>query len=144
MSTSTTVVQDAVESLNKQNAEIAQAEAVRLINSIREKQERIVLCGERVVEFRKELDKVVKNVVDETTVYGGSLPGNANKETVAKVIEKANKDRQAVVENQANRLTASITSEQDQVAMLEKAIAELREKLGKVSVPTVTVQQITG
>lgn len=139
-----TVVADAVARLNQQNAEAVQAEAIRLINSIQCKQASKQACNERIVELREELGKVAKNVVDETTVFGGSLPANANKETITKVIEKANKDRQYTVETAANRLTSAITSEQDAIVMLDKAIAELREKLAKLSVPEVSVTQVVG
>jgi len=48
------------------------------------------------------------------------------------------------VESTANKLRDAIVSEQDQIVMLEKAIADLQVKLLAVKVPTVTVQQITG
>jgi len=138
------VVQDAVESLNKQNQEVATAEAVRYVNSIKEKRGLIDNCNQRIAELQVDINKLAKDVITETTIFGGTIPANANRETLAKVIEEGNKRRQGVVESTANKLRDAIVSEQDQIVMLEKAIADLQVKLLAVKVPTVTVQQITG
>lgn len=139
-----TVVADAVERLNQQNSEAAQQEAVRLMNCINDKQDKKQACEGRISELRQELGKVASTVIDETSVFGGSLPANANRDTILKVLEKANKDRQYSVETASDRLQKAIVSEQDAIVMLDKAVAELREKIVKIEVPTVSVTQIMG
>ncbi len=140
----TTVVQDAVEALNKQNQEVATAEAVRYANSIRDKRSQIDNCNKRIADLQVDINKVAKDVITENTIFGGTIPANANRETLAKVVEEGNKRRQGVVESTANKLRDAIVSEQDQIVMLEKAIKDLQEKLLAIKVPTVTVQQIAG
>lgn len=139
-----TVVADAVERLNQQNTEAAQQEAVRLITSIQNKQDCKKACEGRIVELRKGLEKVAAAVIDEASVFGGSLPANANRDTIVKVLEKANRDRQYSVETAADRLQKAIVSEQDAIVMLDKAIDELRQKIVKIEVPQVSVTQIVG
>lgn len=138
------VVTDAVVKFNEQRTEQVQAEAVRLINCIANEQSKIAEREKVIASLREEAAKLARNVITETTVLGSPLPENANRETIAKVIEKANKDKQYPIEQAASRLTASIVSEQDAIAMLDKKIADLRGQLLKLTVPTVSVEQIVG
>lgn len=142
--TNNQVVSDAVAALNQQNAEALQNEAVRLINAIGREQDKVKEANDRMAVLRADLIKIASTVISETSVLGGSLPSNANRETIAAVIEKANKQRQYEIETSSGRLTAAITAEQDAVVMLEKRIADLRDQLLKLSVQPVTVAQIVG
>lgn len=144
MNTPTPVITDAVAKLNEQRTEEVQREAVRLIQCISNEQAKIVAGNKRIYDLQVEANKLAKDVVNETTILGVPLPENANRETIAKVIEKANKDRQYSIEQNASRLTNAIVSEQDAIALIEKRIAELRTALLKLTVPTVSVEQIVG
>ncbi len=140
----TPVVAEAVAKLNEQRTEQVQIEAVRLINCISNEQNKIAECEKRISDLRVEANKLAKTVVDETSVLGSPLPANANRETIAKVIEKANRDKQGGIEIAANRLTNAIVYDQEAIVAIEKRIKELREALLKLTVPTVSVEQIVG
>ncbi len=144
MNTPNQVVTDAVAKLNEQRTEQVQTEAVRLITCIANEQDKISAGAKRIGDLRVEADKLVRNVVTETSVLGVPLPENANRETIAKVIEKANKDKQYSVEQSATRLTNAIVAEQDAIVLIEKRIKDLREALLKLTVPTVSVEQVVG
>lgn len=138
------VVADAVAQLNTERTKQVQTEAVRLISCISNEQSKIADANKRIVELREKAVALANDVVDETTVLGSPLPDNANRETIAAVIAKANKDRQYTVEQSATRLTLAITAEQDAIALIEKRITELRAALVKLTVPVVTVEQVVG
>ncbi len=138
------VVAEAVDKINEQRTEQVQIEAIRLIGCISNEQAKIAGCNERITTLRVEADKLVKNVISETSVLGSPLPDNANRETIAAVVAKANKDRQFTIEQSAGRLTNAIVSEQDTIVLVEKRIAELRTALLKLTVPTVSVEQVVG
>lgn len=144
MNTPNQVVTDAVAKLNEQRTEQVQTEAVRLIGCISSEQAKIEACQKRIADLRVEGEKLTRNVVTPESVFGAPLPANANTETISKVVEKANKDKQYGVEQTASRLTSSIVAEQDAITLIEKRIAELREALLKLTVPTVSVEQVVG
>lgn len=144
MNSQNTVVVDAVSAHNKALVEQAQNEALNLIAAITNEQAKIASCEDRIKINRTELDKLAKDIVDEASVFGGSLPENANKETISKVIVEANKAKQFNVEQSSKRLVQNINAEQDAIKAVEKRIADLREKLTKLSAPVVTVDQIVG
>lgn len=139
-----TVVVDAVTAHNEAIVAKTQAEAVRLIGLITAEQTKVEGCNARIAARREALDKIAKEEVTITTVMGGSLPANSNTETITKVVEKANKERQYSVESRSTELVAAINNEQDAIRAIEKRIADLRAELLKLSAPVVTVDQIKG
>lgn len=141
---SNTVVQEAVDELNAQKREQVLKEAVRLAECIEKERAKVEAGNQRIAALRAEAIKLVKSEVTAESVLGIPLPANANHDTVAAVIEKANKDRQYGIEQQAIRFRDSILAEQDAIVLIEKRIAELREALVKLTVPVVSVTQITG
>lgn len=139
-----TVVSNAVDAFNKEKAEQTQQQAVGLVNQIAERQERIKGCEQRIAEHRDALKKVAEDVVTEESVFGGSLPANANKTTITEVIAKANKNKQFTIEQASARLTAAIVAEQDAITGIQKQIVELQTKLLTLQAPEVTATQIAG
>lgn len=139
-----TVAAAAVEAYNKNLTEQTQQAAVRLIGRITEEQAKIAGCHERIKARQDELAKIASDVIDEARVFGGSVPTNANRETIVKVIEKANKDRQYGIESSSQRLTGEIVAEQDAIAVIQGRITKLQEELTRLSTPTVTVAQVVG
>jgi len=144
MNTVNLVVADVVTKLNESRTEEVQCEAVRLIGVIANEQAKIEASNKRIADLRVEGDKLARNVVTVESALGSPLPVNANTETITKVVEKANKDKQYSVEQSATRITSAIVSEQDSITLIEKRIKELREALLKLTVPTVSVEQIVG
>lgn len=144
MTTLNQVVAEAVSKLNEQRTEAVVQEAVRLSNQIVEKQGKIAKCRETIKALQDEANKLAKDVIDSNRIFGGALPANANAETLGKVLEAANKSRQYNIEQSGKRLTDSITNEQDAIVLLEKGIKELQDKILKLEVPVVTVEQIAG
>jgi uncharacterized coiled-coil DUF342 family protein len=140
----TQVINEAVQAHNADLLEATKSRAIGLITEINEHKRHIQGCEERIQQSREALDTLAKNVVDENSVFGGSLPANANKETITKVIEAANKTRQFEVEQKAQRLTAAINNEQDAIRSIEKSIVDLRKQLAELEPPTVTVTEIVG
>ena len=130
--------------LNEQRLEQSVTEAVRLGNCVIAEQAKIAKCQENIVNLQKEANKLALDVIDANRILGNPVPANANQETLAKVIEKANQDRQYSIEQSGKRLTDAIVADQDTIVLVEKRIKELREAILKLSVPTVTVQQVTG
>jgi len=144
MNTPNQVVAEAVSKLNEQRTEQVVQEAVRLSNQIIEKQQKIEKCRESIKALQVEAGKLAKDVIDANRIFGGALPANANAETLGKVLEAANKARQYNIEQSGKRLTDAITAEQDTIVLLQKGITELQEKILKLEVPVVTVEQVAG
>ena len=140
----TPVVTNAVDELNRQRNEQVLTESVRLVNAIANEQAKVVECEKQIEQARVDLNAIANRVVTAISVMGNPLPANANTETIAAVIAKANKEKQYSIEQQSGALTQRIVSEQDAIVLINKRIAELREALVKLTVPKVTAEQIVG
>lgn len=138
------VVVEAIAAHNAEMADHAKTAALELIDQIKSKQSNINDANGRIVSHQKALGDLAKDEITEASVFGGSLPRNSNHETIAKVVEQANKNRQFGVEQKSKRLVDSITAEQDAIKALNEQIAELRKKLSEIKVPEVTTSQIIG
>ena len=138
------VATQAIGAHNAKIIELTQASALNLIAEIQCENAKIEGCESRIVSLRVELAKVANNVCTEETVYGGSLPENANKATITSVIAKANRDKQFNVERASGALVVSINYEQNAIIAISKRVVELRKKLTELTAPVVTVAQIMG
>jgi hypothetical protein len=138
------VVLEAVAAHNAELAQETQGRAIILISAISDNNSRISGCNDRIGQSRVALDAISKNVIDESTVFGGSLPANANQATIVSVIASANKARQFEIEQKSARLVAAVTAEQDAIRSIERVNAQLREELVKLESPAVTVSEIVG
>lgn len=139
-----TVITEAVAAKNAALAEQTTNAALDLIDQIQSTTRAKTECQERVTRLRNELGLVVKDEVTEASILGGSLPQNSNRETIAKIVEAANKARQFTVESKSKRIVDGITAEQDAIKSLDDKLAELRKKLTDLQFPEVTQSQITG
>ncbi len=144
MQTPNQVIVESVAKLNEQRNEAAVNEAVRLGNCVLAEQVKIDTAKSNISRLQVEANKLAKDVIDAERILGNPLPENANKETLAKVIEAANKNRQYTVEQSGIRLRDAIVAEQDTIVLVEKRITELRTAILKINVPVVTVEQVLG
>jgi len=144
MNNQNTVISEAIAKINTERTEQAVEQAVMLCVQISNENEKIVEATKAITQLREEAKTLANSVVTQESVLGATLPENANKDTIAKVVEKANKDRQGAIELKATRLTNSITAQQDIILAVEKRINNLRGELIKLTVPVVTVEQVVG
>jgi dihydroxyacid dehydratase/phosphogluconate dehydratase len=144
LNTASDVIVDAVAAHNQRKVEEARNEGVRLIECINQEKAKIAGCNERIKALREEGDKFSKDVISVESVFGGSLPENANSETILKVVEAANKARQFEVEQKTKRYTDSITQEQDAIKAIQLRTDKYAEQLKALKPAVVTVDQIVG
>lgn len=145
--TPNTIVTDAVKATNESNQKLVVAEAQRLIGQIQAQQITIKGCEGRIAGFREEARKIGNASVTVSSVMGDvQLPsdGNPNTATILKAIEEANKLAQDTVKIASTNLVADINREQANIDAANKLIAELREKMLKLSAASVTVAQVMG
>jgi len=135
---------NAINSINSSNATQAEARATNLISRIRADVSAIAGADARITELRLGLAKINADQVTVESVFGGSLPETANKDTITKVVESMNKSRQFNVEERANRLASAIVAEQDAITGINKRLAELRKELAELTPEVVVAETIVG
>lgn len=140
------VITNAINALNDQREANVESEAMVLIGRIQNEQAQIKANDAQIESYRTELDKVRKDVIDQKSVLGTTLPadGNPNEVTIAKAIADLNRARQSGVESQAISLTNAITGKQATIKANEANIAELRSKLLALKADVVSETVVTG
>lgn len=141
-----TIINSAVELVNKANQSRIEGQAAMLINQILERGNAKAAVNERIVSLQTELAKVAGDTITPSSV-GVSLPTDPatdtdSQKTVRNVIATLNKAKQDDIQLKSSRLVQAITNEQNAIVTIDKQVAELQDKLAKLTAETVTVEQV--
>jgi hypothetical protein len=144
MSNTNIAVTNAINSLNEAAAKRAEADAASLIHQISDKLALVADNNSNITALQVELKRLESDTVDFTSVVGQTPGSTANTETIVKVIADLNKARQGGVQCSSTRIGSRILELQDANKAHNKALSDLREKLSKVAIKTVTEETIVG
>lgn len=139
-----TIVSDAIATLNEAAAAQAQQAARLIIGNIQSYQATVKDNTSRITALQAELARVSSFEFTVESVLGAPAPANSNTETITETINTLNKERQDQVKLSTARITQGITSLQESNIEIGKKIAELQVKLAAVKVETVDQATVTG
>jgi uncharacterized coiled-coil protein SlyX len=135
-----TVAESAVEAINTQNRQNAEAKAIVLIKEIVNLQASIKSEEGNIEAVQKTLNDLMASELtyESVTGQGGLVPQNETQKTVQKAIETLVKSKQGCVEQRAVALGESVVHSKSNIAALNKRIAEKQAELAKIEVQIVS------
>lgn len=134
-----TVATTAVEAINEQNRNNAQANAVILIKDIVNLQNQIDANETDVEALQAQLAKLAKSEITMASVTGTSatVAQTETQKTIAKAIEAIVNSKQGCVAQRATTLGEQIVHKKASNETLEKEIVKKQEELGKIEVEVI-------
>lgn len=140
------IVAAGINQINEGNQKSVVSTATGIITQIVDAQARIASRKETNEHLAENLKELEHMDVNYRSITGQDVPAtpNMNQQTILKTLEEINKTEQKNVANRAAQIADSVRANSDAIKKDEKYIAELRERLAKLSVEVVSASDIVG